>query len=89
MPSIRIWTPESDFDSQAVCCIAEKIIDYYKSDFQIFSSSKKAFNKAVKQGEKGLENQVNFYLKTSKLVIFLLDADGVQANANVKKNRTL
>ena len=81
MSSIRIWTPESDFDSKAVRCIAEKIIAFYGSDIKILESSKMAYNKAFQKNQKdGLQKQVNIYLKTSDLVIFLIDYDGIQSN---------
>ena len=49
MPSILIWTPESDNDSKAVRCIAEKIIAFYGSDIKIEEGSKEAYNKAVQK----------------------------------------
>jgi len=52
MRSIRIWTPESDFDSQAVRCIAEKIIAFYGSDIKIKEGSKTAYNQAFKKIQK-------------------------------------
>jgi hypothetical protein len=79
MPSIRIWTPESDFDSQAVRCIAEKIIQFYKSDITILDSTKEAYNQAVRKNL--LDKAVKNYLKTSELVIFLIDADGIKSQA--------
>jgi hypothetical protein len=79
MSSIRIWTPESDFDSQAVRCIAEKIVQFYKSDITILDSTKEAYNQAVRKNL--LDKAVKSYLKTSELVIFLIDADGIQSQA--------
>jgi hypothetical protein len=79
MSSIRIWTPESDFDSQAVRCIAEKIVQFYKSDITILDSTKEAYNQAVRKNL--LDKAVKNYLKTSELVIFLIDADGIQSQA--------
>jgi hypothetical protein len=82
MSSIRIWTPESDFDSKAVRCIAEKIIAFYGSDIKILESSKMAYNQVFQKNQKdGLQKQVNIYLKTSDLVIFLIDYDGIQSHA--------
>jgi hypothetical protein len=78
MHSIRIWTPESDYDSKAVRCIAEKIIAFYGSDIEIKEASKEAYNKAVQK--KKLDKAVNIYLQTSDLVIFLIDYDGIQSN---------
>lgn len=79
MPSIRIWTPESDFDSKAVRCIAEKIIAFYGSDIKVLESTKDAYNQAVRKNL--LDKAVKNYLKTSTLVIFLIDADGIQSQA--------
>lgn len=79
MSSIRIWTPESDFDSKAVRCIAEKIVQFYKSDITILESTKDAYNQAVRKNL--LDKAVKNYLKTSALVIFLIDADGIQSQA--------
>lgn len=82
MSNILIWAPESDFDSKTVCCIAKKIVKYYDSNITVANSSKEAFNQAIrKQGGDGLKNAVDIYLKSSELVIFLLDADGVQSEA--------
>jgi hypothetical protein len=86
MPSIRIWTPESDFDSKAVRCIAEKIVAFYGSDIKILEASKMAYNQAFQKNQKdGLQKQVNIYLKTSDLVIFLIDYDGIQSYAQRSK----
>ena len=79
MSSIRIWTPESDFDSKAVRCIAEKIVQFYKSDITILDSTKEAYNQAVRKNL--LDKAVKNYLKTSELVIFLIDEDGIQSQA--------
>ncbi len=82
MTNILIWAPESDFDSKTVCCIAKKIVKYYDSNITVLNSDKVAFNQAIKKtGGDGLKKAVNIYLKNSELVIFLLDADGVQSQA--------
>lgn len=82
MPNILIWTPESDHDSKAILYLSQKIIEYHKSDIEVYESSKKAFNKAIKTDkDNGLLKAVNIYLKNNQLVIFLLDADGVQSQA--------
>ena len=82
MSNILISAPESDFDSKTVCCIAKKIVKYYDSNITVLDSSKVAFNQAIKKtGGAGLKKAVDIYLKNSELVIFLLDADGVQSQA--------
>lgn len=85
MPNIRIWTPESDFDSKAIRCIAQKITRHYQSNIEVLEGSKAAFNQAIKKDKNGLKKAVNIYLKNSKLVIFLLDADGIQAQTQRKQ----
>lgn len=82
MTSIVIWTPESVFDSQAVVCIAQKIVKYYGSNIEIVEATKEAWNQAVNKNQQdGLKYAVDIYLKNHELVIFLLDADGVQSQA--------
>lgn len=78
MPSVRIWTPESDYDRDAVICIAKKIVGDNKLDLDIQSGSKQGFNDVVKKPN-GLKKAVDTYLKRNDLVIFLIDADGNQA----------
>ncbi len=86
MSSIRIWTPESDFDSKTVLCIAKKIVAFYDSDIKVLDSSERAYKDAVKTDQKdGLKKQVNIYLKTSVLVIFLIDYDGIQSHTQRSK----
>ncbi len=82
MPNILIWTPESDHDSRAILYLSQKIIEYYNSDTKVYESSKRAFNQAIKKDkDNGLLKAVNIYLKSNDLVIFLLDADGIQSQA--------
>ncbi|MGK7930862.1 MAG: hypothetical protein AB4041_05445 [Microcystaceae cyanobacterium] len=84
MLNIRIWTPESDFDSKVVTQIAKKIKHFYQYDIGIFQGSKKAYHDSLKR-ENGLTKQVSIYLKSSDLIIFLIDSDGVQASEQRKK----
>ncbi len=60
MPSVRIWTPESDNDTAAVCCIAQKIVKYYGCDITIESATKQAFNDAAREPD-GLKKAVDIY----------------------------
>jgi len=78
MPSVRIWTPESDYDIDAVVCIAKKIVGYNKLDLKIEYAEKQGFNDVASKPN-GLQKAVNTYLKRNDLVIFLIDADGNQA----------
>ncbi len=86
MVSVRIWTPESDYDSKAVRCIAQKIVNHYSYDLEILEGTKTAFNTVARQPG-GLKKAVDAYLKTSEIVIFLLDADGVQSQAQRLKEK--
>ncbi|BAZ01163.1 hypothetical protein NIES37_51620 [Tolypothrix tenuis PCC 7101] len=84
MPSVRIWTPESDYDRDAVCCIAKKIVEYYECDVKVEYATKQAYNDAARQPN-GLKKAVDIYLKKDDLIIFLLDADGIQSQAQRRK----
>ncbi len=86
MPSVRIWTPESDYDRDAVCCIARKIVNYHSADIKVDYATKQGFNDAARKPG-GLKKAVEIYLKTNDLVIFLLDADGVQSQAQRRGER--
>lgn len=89
MRNIRIWAPESDTDSKTILCIAEKILKYHKLKYpewkeaRVYQGSKQAYNTVAKKPE-GLKKAVETYLKTDDLVIFLLDSDGVQSQAQRK-----
>ncbi len=49
MPSVRIWTPESDYDRDAVCCIARKIVNYHSADIKVDYATKQGFNDAARK----------------------------------------
>lgn len=88
MPSVRLWVPESDYDRGAVCCIAQKIVDYYECELKIEYADKTAFNTAIhprSQDKGGLKKAVSTYLKKNDLVIFLLDSDGTQSQSQRRK----
>ncbi len=86
MPSLLLWTPESDYDSQTVKIFAQKLVKWYGSDWQIVTSTKQAYIQAVRQDpQNGLKMSVNIYLKKYDLVIFLIDSDGVQSQ-NQRRN---
>lgn len=86
MPSVRIWTPESDYDRDAVVCIAKKIVGYNKLDLAIQYADKQGFNYVAREPN-GLQKAVKNYLKNNDLVIFLIDADGNQALAKRQGER--
>lgn len=82
MSSIRVWTPESDYDRDAVCQIAQKILKYYNCDLEIQYLGKQTYNNAVtKKQQDGLKKEVATYLKRNDLVIFLIDADSSKSQA--------
>lgn len=89
MCSIRLWVPESDYDSQAVLCIANKIVTFYgRNDIKITTGSKQGFNTAIHPKNKdGLKKAVNSYLKNDDLVIFLLDSDGIQSQSQRRNEK--
>jgi hypothetical protein len=47
MPSVRLWVPESDHDSKAVGCIANKIVALYGGNITIQLATKQGFNTAI------------------------------------------
>lgn len=82
MPNILLWTPESDYDNQTIKILAQKIIEFYRSQshFQIFTMTKQAYIVAVqKDPQKGLQTAVNILLKQYDLVLFLIDTDSIQS----------
>jgi hypothetical protein len=83
MKRVRIWSPESDTDSKAIECLANKIIKFHEIEISISKSTKSAYNQAARADD-GLEKAVNIYLKHDDFVIFLLDRDGTQTNAQRK-----
>lgn len=86
MPRICIWTPESDYDRDAVCCITRKIVDYYDCDLEIHCDGKSTYNNVAKKPG-GLKRAVDIYLKKDDLVIFLIDSDGIQSQAQRRKEK--
>ncbi len=80
--NIRIWTPESDYDAEAIEVIANKIITLYGSDCSVEKSTKRAYVTAVKKQQ--LDKMVANYLKNDDLVIFLIDHDSLQSSSERK-----
>jgi hypothetical protein len=82
MSSVCIWTPESDYDTKAICQITQKILKYYNCDLKIQYLGKDTYNNAViKKQQDGLKKAVDDYLKHKDLVIFLIDADSSKSQA--------
>ena len=74
MPSIRIWTLESDNDAKAVGCLAKKLTTFMKlGQIPINTAGKR---KPTIKLEKAVQN----YLKQDDCVIIILDRDGPRAH---------
>jgi len=88
MPSVRLWVPESDHDSKAVGCIANKIVALYGGNITIQLATKQGFNTAIHPKiQDGLKKAVDTYLKNDDLVIFLLDSDGTQSQNQRRREK--
>ncbi|MFN5513389.1 MAG: hypothetical protein ACK5CA_01190 [Cyanobacteriota bacterium] len=77
MPKILLWTPESDYDSQVVKLLADKINELYKQKNSFTAVGRQVYAQAAQQQK--LDTMINTYLKKHDLIIFLLDSDGVQS----------
>ena len=78
MPTIRIWTLESDYDPKAVGYLANKLLTHLKlKNLSIRESGKRAIPKqrGVSPSET-LRMAVQNYLKQDSCVIFVIDKDG-------------
>ena len=73
MPSIRIWTLESDNDAKVVGCLANKLTKYMKlGQRRIYTAGKR---KPSIQLEKAVQN----FLKRDDYLILIIDRDGTRA----------
>jgi hypothetical protein len=82
MHSILIWTPESDYDRDAIKKLSIKIKDFHNIQCKINTSTKIAYNQAVQR--KNLKGAVDVYLKENDCVIFLIDSDGIDSQEKRK-----
>jgi hypothetical protein len=80
LPSVRIWAPESDYDAKAIKCLSEKLVAHFEVEVTINTKGKPGRNIA-KKGAKGLKEAVKAFLKEDQCVIFVIDRDGHQAQA--------
>ena len=91
MKTVRIWTPESNTDSNFAKIIADKIIKFYKEedlklkepkleDVSVIVLGKSNYNDVFRKDD-GLFKAVTDLLKQCDFVIFLLDFDGIQSHA--------
>ena len=80
MPSVRIWTLESDNDAKAVKCLADNLARHLQLDpLTVRWAGKKAFRAINKKGSSkriGLKSAVINYLKQDACVIIVIDNDG-------------
>ncbi len=79
MPSIRIWTLESDYDAKAVKSLAGKLVAHLGlPNLTIHASGKGAVprpKKSDKSSSITLSRAVRNYLKQDDCVIFVIDSD--------------
>ena len=87
MPSVMIWTAESDYDRDAVKCLANNLATYLQLDnLSIQASGRRAFQAAVKNqpprrnrnrssSSLGLRRATQIYLEEAACVIFVIDTD--------------
>ena len=80
MPSIRIWTLESDNDAKAVGCLANKLKEYLKLEAISIDTTGK--RKPSIQLRRAIDN----YLKRNDCVIIILDRDGPRAHQQRLQN---
>lgn len=91
MPSIRIWTVESDNDDKAIQIIAEKCMSYSKTrNMKIQSAGKRAYTSSVakRRGKEKIDRlkaALRSYLKQDSKVIFVLDSDS-KHSLNERRN---
>lgn len=89
MPSVRIWTLESDYDAEAVRSLAEKLAVHLQLEqLSIQISGKGALPK--RRGlnpHEVLRKAVRNYLKQDDCVIFVIDSDGPMSNNQRRRER--
>ena len=74
MPSVRIWTLESDNDDKVVKCLANKLAEHlHLKNISVRTAGKKDVPKGK---DKGLAIATQNYLKQEDYVIFVIDNDG-------------
>ena len=74
MPSIRIWTVESDNDEKAVGCLAKKLTTFMKlGQIPINTAGRR-------KPSINLEKAVQNYLKRDDCLIIIIDRDGPRAH---------
>ncbi len=80
MPTIRIWTLESENDAKAVKCLANKLVTHLQlANLSIQTAGPKAVPKRNQRGASSsdtLRMAVHNYLRQDDCVIFVIDSDG-------------
>ena len=79
MPTVRVWTLESDYDTEAVKFLANKLVTYLQlENLSIQSVGKRALPKRDRKGEplsNALRKATQNYLEEDACVIFVIDSD--------------
>ena len=74
MPSVRIWTVESDYDAETVNCLAKKLVTHLQlGNLSIQTVGKRALPRGKSAG---LSKATQIYLKQEDYVVFVVDSDG-------------
>ena len=80
MPTVRIWTLESDYDAKAVKCLADKLVAHLRlGNLSIQTVGRSALPKRKIKGASlsdVLKRATQNYLKQDACVIFVIDSDG-------------
>ena len=79
MPTVRIWTLESDYDAKAVQCLADKLVAHLQlGNLSIRAVGRSALPKRKIKGASlsdTLKRATQNYLKQDACVIFVIDSD--------------
>ena len=89
MPTVRIWTLESENDRKVVKCLADKLVTHLKlGNLSIEASDNSALRRYQIKGaslSETLRRRVQAYLKEGAYVIFVIDRDGPMSSAKRRK----
>ena len=84
MPTVRIWTLESDYDAKAVKCLANKLVAHLQlKNLSIRAVGRNALPKRkIKSASLSdiLRRATQNYLKQDACVIFVIDSDSPMSN---------
>jgi hypothetical protein len=78
MPSVRIWVPESDYDEQAVRCLAENVVAYLGTELRVYTAGERAYTavgRKIRSNPRAFVIAVEQYLKQDDYLIFVMDRD--------------